>query len=117
MNNLKFNVLDELLAKLRNKQVIYSSSVGNNYHFVKYSNQRLYFDIPNHNNPKLPNIKSLTKEQFFILLKELKNKKYLITSDFPFKDCRICAFFGFINILYPNTYSKTQGKISLIKNS
>ena len=115
MEEINCKELKELLERLKPKNIIYTSREGNNYHFIEFINGKLYFDIPNHIDPKHPNIKSIKKEQFCKLLKELKNKKYLIISDFPFRDCRIGAFYGFISILYPNTYSKTKGKISLIK--
>ena len=108
--------LAELLKYLTPNKVIYKSKNNNRYHFKEYKNGRLYFDIPNSITPKKPNIKSITVEQFCKLLLELFKKKILRTNDFPFKDCRIAGLYGFINVLYPDTFIKTHGKISLIKN-
>lgn len=107
--------LVELLKILTPNMVIYKSKNNNKYHFKEYKNERIYFDIPNHITPKNPNIKSITVEQFCKLLLELLEKKFLITNDFPFKDCRIAGFYGFINILYPDRFIKSHGKISFLK--
>lgn len=106
------NELIEPLKKLKPNKVIYTSGRGNDYLFSEYRNERLFFHIPNRSHKNAPYTKSLTAEQFCELLKKLLKEKVLVTNDFPFKDCRISAFYGFINILYPKTFIKTHGRIS-----
>ncbi len=105
------SALNILLKKLSSKKKIYKSRDDNHYHFLYYKNSRLYFDIPNHGNLKKKYVKSITDYQFCKLHKELFKKKVLYTSDFPFKDCRIGAFYGFIDILYPKMFEKKHGYI------
>ena len=107
--------LEELLKKLKPNEVIYISSKGNKYHFIEHRDRRFFFDIPNHSNPQSPFRKALTEEQLCKLLIILIKNKILTTNNFPFKDYRIAAFYGFINILYPKQYVKTKGKIYLAK--
>ena len=106
--------LDELLKKLKPRTVIYVSNRGNKYHFIEFRNGKLFFDIPNHINSIRPYVKSITEEQFCELLKKLIKIKILIKEDFPFQDCRKAAFYGFVNQLYPNQYTKNNQGI--IKN-
>lgn len=108
-----YKEIDELLKKLKAGQIIYVTNKNNNFYFIEHRINKLFFSIPNHNNPSIPNIKSVSDEQFCKLLRELIKKKRLTTEDFPFKDCRKAAFYGFVNNLFPNTFIKTRGKISI----
>lgn len=103
--------LIRLLEIIEPNEKIYISREGGIYRFREYKNNKLFFFIPNRTTPNNPYPKSITAEQFCKLLHKLLQKKILYTSDFPFKDCRIGAFYGFINLLYPNQYRKLRGKI------
>jgi predicted ribosome quality control (RQC) complex YloA/Tae2 family protein len=106
--------LKKLLEILKLNKEIYISGRENIYHFREYKDNKLFFYIPNRSNSEKPYSKSITVEQFCELLRKLLEKGRLITADFPFKDCRVSAFYGFVNLLYPNQYIKERGKI--VKN-
>ena len=105
--------IEELLHKLEPHVIIYTTNKGNNYHFIEYRNNRLYFDIPNHKHPVSPYKKAITEQQFCGLLNKLQTNKILISEDFPFQDCRKAAFYGFVNILCPNKAIKARGQIMI----
>lgn len=104
--------LIKLLNILKRNDVIYISREEGRYLFREYRDNKLFFLIPKRANPNTFNSKSITAEQFCKLLQKLLQEDILYTSDFPFKDCRISAFYGFVNLLYPGRYKRTKGKIS-----
>ena len=105
--------LEELLQKLESHCVIYTTSKGNDYHFIEYGNSKLFFDIPNHKNPETPYKKSITGQQLCELIIKLYKNKILLVEDFPFQDCRKAAFYGFVNVLSPNKVTKAKGQIMI----
>jgi hypothetical protein len=107
---------EELIKKLKPQKIIHTSNRGFNFHFLEYKNNRLYFNIPNHVSPKNPNKKSITDKQFCQLIIMLNKQKILRTSNFPFQDCRVAAFRGFLNILNSKSYINSRGIITLVKN-
>lgn len=81
----------------------------------------VFFTIPNRNNPELPYIKGIEKEELEKLWEILIKKRVLTTNCFKtffpelYKEggCCVTAFFGIINYLHPETFTKTRGKISM----
>jgi hypothetical protein len=94
--------------------LIYTSRNGGNYFYLGIENDKVYFSIPNRQQPERPFQKGITNTQFTKLLQTLVNNGAVVTKDFPFRDCRIAAFYGIVNTLNPNTINKTHDRISLL---
>lgn len=107
--------LYELLKKLKPDTIIYETNRHNYFYFIAHIDGKLFFSIPKHKNSSIPYKKSVLDKQFCELLEKLIKKSILTKEDFPFQDCRKSAFYGFINILYPNRFIKKLGKILLIQ--
>jgi hypothetical protein len=104
------------IPKFDIRDPIYHSQNDGEYFFTEIKKDRIYFSIPNRKYPNKPYTKSITKDQFDKLLNLLEQNKELATGNFPFRDCRIAAFFGFVNVLNPNRAIKERGKIKLINS-
>lgn len=83
----------------------------------------ILYTIPNKKQPKIPNIKGFQHEEMDNLWCILRQKEIIMPNDFRINcpslfeegPCCFSAFFGIINFLFPKTFNKTHGKISLIK--
>jgi hypothetical protein len=76
--------IDKHLKILKKDSIIYTTKRGNYFYFVEHKNSRLYFSIPNHNDPQKPYIKSIKVEHFCDLISKLKGRK-LTEKTFHFK--------------------------------
>lgn len=91
--------LFELLKTIKKDTIIHVTNRNNEFRFVEFRDNKLFFSIPNHITPQKPNIKSISEVQFCNLLEKLIEKKSLTKKDFPFQDCRKSAFYGFLHHL------------------
>lgn len=109
-------------------QLIYVSRNGGEFHFGGVRNRRkgkecVFYIVPNNTKNKFPNIKGIEKEELEKLWSLLKQNEIITTADFRMYfpelynegSCCFTGFWGIINFLFPNTFTKTHGAINLIK--
>lgn len=109
---------------------IYITRENRNYKFCgirdrRITNETLLYSVPNIKNPQCPNIKGFQKLIIDNLWSFLLANKSISLEDMETKypaviregKCCYAAFYGLINFLFPNqfTKSKSQIKLNLIK--
>lgn len=108
-------MLIELIKNLEPGCVIYKTSKGNVYHFIKFKNDKLYFDIPNNKKPKQPSVKSIPISYLVMVFNLLEQKREFARKASEFKDCRYTTIGAFAKLLFKEKLIVQRGKILLFK--
>lgn len=115
-------------SKIEFEKKIYTSKNGGIYKLLGGRSRRtknvcILYTIPNNSRYKNPNIKGFQRAELDLLWSILIKNRILTTLDFKNNcpelydegPCCFPAFWGIINVLFPNTFIKSQGKISFLK--
>ena len=106
--------LQDLIITLEQGCQIYDTSKGNYFHFVKFKNEKLYFDIPNHKKPEQPTLKSIRLSYVLDVLNVLEEKRVFERRESEYKDCRFTAIFAFLKLVLKEKVTKKRGKMVLV---
>jgi hypothetical protein len=87
----------------------------------KNTNESVLYSVPNNKSPQCPNIKGFQREEMDNLWYFLLTTKSLSIQDIESKypalikegKCCFAAFYGLINFLFPNQFTKSKSKINL----
>lgn len=105
---------------------IHTTRKNRNYKFCgirdrRITNESLLYSVPNNKNPQCPNIKGFQRFEIDNLWSFLVTTKSISIKDFEIKypdlinegKCCFAAFYGLINILFPNQFTKIKSQIKL----
>lgn len=126
-------MLKKLPSKIFNRckkipfdSTIYTTKENRNYKFCgirdkRITNESLLYSVPNNKNPQYPNIKGFQRLEIDNLWSFLLANKSISIKDLETKHpelikegkCCFTAFYGLINILFPNQFIKGKSLIKL----
>lgn len=108
-----YEILKESIRSLDLGCEIYKTSNDYYFHYRKFKNERLYFDIPNHRKPKQPSVKSVPISYVMKVLYLLEEKREFARKESEYKDCRYAAIYAFAKLVFKEKLIKQRGKILL----
>jgi hypothetical protein len=105
---------------------IYTTREKGDYKFCgmrdrRITNESVLYSVPNNKNPHYPNIKGFQREEMDNLWDFLLTNNSISIQDMESKypalikegKCCFAAFYGLINFLFPNQFTKSKSKIKL----